>query len=231
MIIIVIIDPGHGGIECGKGSNIYFNEKDKNLQISRYIYDRMISLGINAYLTREIDQLIFPDERIKNINNNIINNKSNILISNHLGYQDSTNGSIIYSKNTDFDLIKQLSSELNINDTKIITNSNNEDFYYILRESKISNSLIIFYGNTSAIDDLNNLMENWITTAEKVVIAICKYLNVKYEPLKEQLYIIKKNDTLKSISHTFNVSIEDLKKINNLSSDIIFPYGVLKLND
>jgi len=231
VIIIVIIDPGHGGIECGKGSNIYFNEKDKNLQISRYIYDRMISLGINAYLTREIDQLIFPDERIKNINNNIINNKSNILISNHLGYQDSTNGSIIYSKNTDFDLIKQLSSELNINDTKIITNSNNEDFYYILRESKISNSLIIFYGNTSAIDDLNNLMENWITTAEKVVIAICKYLNVKYEPLKEQLYIIKKNDTLKSISHTFNVSIEDLKKINNLSSDIIFPYGVLKLND
>lgn len=231
MIIIVIIDPGHGGIECGKGSNIYFNEKDKNLQISRYIYDRMISLGINAYLTREIDQLIFPDERIKNINNNIINNKSNILISNHLGYQDSTNGSIIYSKNTDFDLIKQLSSELNINDTKIITNSNNEDFYYILRESKISNSLIIFYGNTSAIDDLNNLMENWITTAEKVVIAICKYLNVKYEPLKEQLYIIKKNDTLKSISHTFNVSIEDLKKINNLSSDIIFPYGILKLND
>jgi len=231
VIIIVIIDPGHGGIECGKGSNIYFNEKDKNLQISRYIYDRMISLGINAYLTREIDQLIFPDERIKNINNNIINNKSNILISNHLGYQDSTNGSIIYSKNTDFDLIKQLSSELNINDTKIITNSNNEDFYYILRESKISNSLIIFYGNTSAIDDLNNLMENWITTAEKVVIAICKYLNVKYEPLKEQLYIIKKNDTLKSISHTFNVSIEDLKKINNLSSDIIFPYGILKLND
>lgn len=231
MIIIVIIDPGHGGIECGKGSNIYFNEKDKNLQISRYIYDRMISLGINAYLTREIDQLIFPDERVNNINNNIINNKSNILISNHLGYQDSTNGSIIYSKNTDFDLIKQLSSELNINDTKIITNSNNEDFYYILRESKISNSLIIFYGNTSAIDDLNNLMENWITTAEKVVIAICKYLNVKYEPLKEQLYIIKRSDTLKSISHTFNVSIEDLKKINNLSSDIIFPYGILKLND
>lgn len=231
MIIIVIIDPGHGGIECGKGSNIYFNEKDKNLQISRYIYDRMISLGINAYLTREIDQLIFPDERINNINNNIINNKSNILISNHLGYQDSTNGSIIYSKNTDFDLIKQLSNELNINDTKIITNSNNEDFYYILRESKISNSLIIFYGNTSAIDDLNNLMENWITTAEKVVIAICKYLNVKYEPLKEQLYITRKNDTLKSISHTFNVSIEDLKKINNLSSDIIFPYGILKLND
>lgn len=231
MIIIVIIDPGHGGIECGKGSNIYFNEKDKNLQISRYIYDRMISLGINAYLTREIDQLIFPGERINNINNNIINNKSNILISIHLGYQDSTNGSIIYSKNTDFDLIKQLSSELNINDTKIITNSNNEDFYYILRESKISNSLIIFYGNTSAIDDLNNLMENWITTAEKVVIAICKYLNVKYEPLKEQLYIIKRSDTLKSISHTFNVSIEDLKKINNLSSDIIFPYGILKLND
>ena len=233
MIIIVIIDPGHGGIDLGKATNVDFNEKDKNLQISRYIYDRMISLGINAYITRQTDELILPNERINNIINlnSLSNSNKNILISNHLSYNDNTNGSIIYSKYADKDLIKILSEEMNINNTKSITNSYNEDFYFILRESKIDNSLIIFYGNTSDINDLNNLMENWISTAEKVVISICKYLNIKYFPLKVKLYIIKKNDTLTKISHTFNVSIEKLKKINNLSSDIVFPYGILKLND
>jgi len=34
--------------------------------------------------------------------------------------------------------------------------------------------------------------------------------------IKPNIYIVKKDDTLKRISKMFNISVEDIKKINNI---------------
>lgn len=44
-------------------------------------------------------------------------------------------------------------------------------------------------------------------------------------------YIVKKGDTLWKIASSNKVTVDDLKKINELADDIIYPNQVLKLND
>ena len=47
----VVIDPGHGGTDSGAvGNNML--EKDYNLQISKYMYDRFKELGVPVAITR-----------------------------------------------------------------------------------------------------------------------------------------------------------------------------------
>ena len=79
----VIIDPGHGGTDSGAtGNNLL--EKDYNLLISKYMYDRFKELGIPVYITRTTDETISPTERVKRILNAYGNNKNVIVVSNHI---------------------------------------------------------------------------------------------------------------------------------------------------
>ena len=78
----VIIDAGHGGNDPG-AVNGNVKEKDLTLQASKYIDKRLKELGINSYLTREDDEYLPKDERIKKINE-ITNKQPAILISNHI---------------------------------------------------------------------------------------------------------------------------------------------------
>ena len=79
----VVIDPGHGGSDPGAiNGNIY--EKDFNLKVSQYIYDRLRQLGIPTYITRTTDETLNRDERIKRILNAFGNDSNVILLSNHI---------------------------------------------------------------------------------------------------------------------------------------------------
>ena len=79
----VIIDPGHGGIDSGaRGSNLL--EKEYNLLISRYIYDRLKELGVPVYITRDVDMTLEPTDRVRKIMSFFGNDANVVLISNHL---------------------------------------------------------------------------------------------------------------------------------------------------
>lgn len=79
----VIIDPGHGGIDSGaRGSNLL--EKEYNLLISRYIYDRLKELGVPVYITRDVDMTLEPTDRVRKIMSFLGNDANVVLISNHL---------------------------------------------------------------------------------------------------------------------------------------------------
>ena len=59
---MVVIDPGHGGSDPGAlGNNL--QEKDYNLLISKYMYDRFRELGIPVAITRNEDVTLGPTER------------------------------------------------------------------------------------------------------------------------------------------------------------------------
>ena len=79
----VIIDPGHGGVDSGaRGSNLL--EKEYNLLISRYMYDRFKESGVPVYITRDSDTTLEPTDRIKKIMSFYVNDPNVVLVSNHL---------------------------------------------------------------------------------------------------------------------------------------------------
>ena len=79
----VVIDPGHGGVDSGAiGSDLL--EKEYNLLISKYMYDRFRELGVPVYLTRESDVTLEPNDRVKKVLSFFGNNPNVVVISNHL---------------------------------------------------------------------------------------------------------------------------------------------------
>lgn len=79
----VIIDPGHGGVDSGAAYNNLL-EKDYNLLISRYMYDRFNELGVPVYLTRDSDVTLNPSDRTRKVLSFLGNNPNVVVISNHL---------------------------------------------------------------------------------------------------------------------------------------------------
>lgn len=79
----VVIDPGHGGADSGAVGEDMF-EKDYNLLISKYMYDRFKELGIPVYITRDSDETLTPTNRTEEIVEAFGNDPNVIVISNHL---------------------------------------------------------------------------------------------------------------------------------------------------
>ena len=104
----------------------------------------------------------------------------------------------------------------------------NKDYYYILRESGNVEPVLIEYGfidNSRDANKLTNYIDNY---AEGVVKAITEYLGYNYflpnqnnESEAQDYYIVKKGDTLYSISKRFNINIDNIKQINNLEGNTV----------
>lgn len=96
----------------------------------------------------------------------------------------------------------------------------NLDYYYILRESNSNEPILIEYGFIDNKKDSNKLKNNIEDYAEAVVESITSYLGYPYEINKSSdEYIVKNGDTLYSISRKYNISVDELKRINNLVSN------------
>ena len=100
-----------------------------------------------------------------------------------------------------------------------------KDYYYIIRDTEPLQSLLVEYGFIDNVNDSNKLRKNLNNYVEGVVKAIADYSNVPYTlpssmpSLNDQVYIVQKGDTLYSIARRYNMSVGDLKSINNLTSD------------
>lgn len=80
---MVVIDPGHGGSDPGAvGNNL--QEKNYNLLISEYMYNRFKELDIPVAITRSSDVTLNPTERTDAIIDAFGNNPNVVVISNHL---------------------------------------------------------------------------------------------------------------------------------------------------
>ena len=234
----IIIDAGHGGIDSGAvGNNLL--EKDLNLRASLYMYDTLKELGIPVKLSRDNDEYLPKDERVRRINNMMEPNT--ILISNHMNAGAGEGAEIVYSLNNNNILPELILNNIKAKGQKVrktyqrrLPENPNKDYYYILRETNSKEPLLIEYGFIDNINDSNRLKNNLEDYVEGVVEALATYLGYTYIPKQEEVsdyYVVEKGDTLYSISRKFNIPVEKIKQINNLTNNIISIGQILYLQE
>ncbi|MTI66354.1 MAG: N-acetylmuramoyl-L-alanine amidase [Firmicutes bacterium] len=182
----IIIDPGHGGKDHGGGSNNHWLEKDMNLKISLYQYERLKKLGLDVELTRDKDSYLDKYERVEKVKES----KADLCISNHINNIENpdVNGvEIIHSIYNNGVLAKHIMNELvnvGANKRRIFTkrypNDNTKDYYYMNRLTGNVTTLIIEYGFASNKEDTKKIFQYWEEYAEAVIRSLCNYYNINY---------------------------------------------------
>ena len=234
----VIIDAGHGGVDSGaRGTDAL--EKDYTLLISKYMYDRFRELGVPVYLTRDSDITLNPTDRINKVLSFFGNNPNVVLISNHLNAGGGTGAEVIYALRNDSKLASEILNNIGNagqNTRRVyqrrLPSNPTRDYYYILRETGKLEPLIIEYGFIDNDNDLNFIKNNYKNLAEGVIKAVLEYKNIPYtEPdtVVTDTYKVVKGDTLYSIANKLDTSVSELKKINNLSTNLLTVGQVLKI--
>lgn len=95
-----------------------------------------------------------------------------------------------------------------------------KDYYYMLRETPNTEAIIVEYGFLDNKKDSEDLKNNYKKYAEAVIRAVMNYKGLKYTPLlTDNYYVVKSGDTLWSIAKNAGISVDELKKINNLVSN------------
>ena len=234
----VIIDPGHGGVDSGaRGAGTL--EKDYNLLISKYMYDRFNELGIPVYITRDSDVTLEPSERISKIMSYFGNNPNVILISNHLNAGGGKGAEVIYALRNSSSLADSVLK--NIGNTgqntrriyqRRLPSNSTRDYYFIHRETGNIEPLIVEYGFIDNSDDLKFLKDNYKELADSVIKSVLEYKNIPYkeeDKVIKDTYVVSKGDTLYGISKKLDTTVDELKKINNLTSNSLSIGEILKV--
>ena len=236
--VLVVIDAGHGGIDSGAVGN-GLEEKNLTLRAAKYIYERLQELNIPVVITRTEDEYLPKEKRIERIRNLTNNNPNTLLISNHINAGGAEGAEIVYSLKNN-----SVFSDIILNNIgkkgqlkrktyqRRLPENPNLDYYYILRETNSNEPVLIEYGFIDNKKDSDKLKNNIEEYAEAVVESISDYLGYSYEQQEQESeYIVQKGDTLYSIGRRFNISIDELKRINNLISNTLTIGQVLKLKE
>lgn len=230
----VVIDAYRGGDDIGSSANGIV-EKDFNLDISEYIYDRLKSLNIPVSITRDSDEMLSLDNRIKRINSYYGNGSDVIVISNALNSSDD-GAKVVYALRNSNRLAEGIADELEKNGIfnirffqRRLPSDPAKDYNQLIRDTANNESLIVYYGNISNSDEALNLKNNLESLGEAVVIALADYLNVLYVPVGDNYYIVKKGDSLYSIARKYGTTVAELRELNNLGTNNLSIGQVLML--
>ena len=237
MIIWAFLIPAHGGSDPGTSAN-GITEKDYTLKISQYMKKRLDDLGIENSITRTGDETLEPSVRPKRVQDFYGTGSDIIVVSNHINAGGADGAEIIYALRNNDTLPSKIAKELEAAGQNVrkyyqrrLPSNPAKDYYYILRDTPNNQSIIVEYGFVdSKEDDVNQIKNNYEELTEAVVKALADYAGVIYTPpVGSNTYVVKKGDTLWSIARKNNISVDELKKLNNLTSNSLSLNQVLKL--
>ena len=231
----IIINPEHGGKDTGLTANDLV-EKDLNLLISTYMYNRLCELDIPTKIIRTTDEAIDTKERLNRINECFGPGQDVIVLSNHINIDDNPGTEVIFAlRNSDklafkiFNNLSQAGETVKKFYQKRLPSDPRKDYNLIIRETPGNQSLSIEYKILSE-EDIIRFKNNYKKYAEAIIKALTDFAGLKYKkPLKDNEYLVKKGDTLWTIAGEYNLTANELKALNDLSSNAISINQILKI--
>lgn len=185
MAPILIIDPGHGGIDPGGGSNQYFKEKDMTLQISLYQQKRFQELKVSVSMTRQTDITLTSEDRAEIVRNS----GARYCLSNHINSGGGRGAEAIYSIYATSQFPRMILEELEAAGmptrrvfTRTYPGNSSQDYYFMHRETGKVETVILEYGFADNTADTQKLVSDWQDLAEAVVRGFCELINHPYQP-------------------------------------------------
>ena len=224
----VVLDSGHGGSDQGSSGNGII-EKDLTLKISQYMYDRFKALGVPVKMTRDSDVDLQPNDRPGVVLDQFGNGKNVVVISNHINAGGGEGAEVIYALRNSDKLASSILNELEKSGQVVrkyyqrrLPSDSSKDYYYIIRNTPNNEILIVEYGFLDNEADAKRLKSNYKKYAEAVVRAVTLYGGYKYVPVSGlNYYVVKKGDSLWSIARANGLTVDELKSLNNLSSNVL----------
>ena len=224
----VVLDSGHGGNDQGSSGNGII-EKDLTLKISQYMYDRFKALGVPVKMTRTSDVDLEPNDRPGVVLDKFGNGKDVVVISNHINAGGGEGAEVIYALRNSDKLASSILNELEKSGQAVrkyyqrrLPSDSSKDYYYIIRNTPNNETLIVEYGFLDNAADAERLKNNYKKYAEAVVRAVTLYGGYKYVPVSgSNYYVVKKGDSLWSIARANGLTVDELKSLNNLSSNVL----------
>lgn len=207
-------------------SNKRLDDEDYTLLISKYISERLGTLGIDNFLVRSNSNDLTDEERVNIIKNKYGNGNNIMVISNRLDSGSISSPEIVYALRNNSRLSSSLANNLSNIGLEIskyyqLRNPSNTalDDDYLINNTKNNQTLLIYLGNENSNDDISFIKNNYEKIGEAIVKSIANYAGVSYYPVDDNYYVVQKGDSLWSISSKLGVSVSDIKKSNNLSSN------------
>lgn len=99
------------------------------------------------------------------------------------------------------------------------TSNPSKDYYFILRDTAPYESIIVEYGFLDNTKDAAKLKKNYERYAYATLEALLDYIGYSKDDL--DYYTVKSGDTLYSIAKKYGITVDKLKDLNNLNSNMI----------
>ncbi len=232
----VVIDAGHGGDDPGSSGNEII-EKELTLKISQYMYDRLKKLGIPVTMTRTTDETLNPTDRVNRILDAYGNNSNVIVVSNHINAGGGDGAEVIYALRNSSTLANDILKNIEATGQNVrkayqrrLPSDTSKDYYFIHRNTGKTQPIIVEYGFLDSTgDDVDLLKNHYEELTEAVVKGIAEYVGAKYVPISGNYYTVQRGDSLWSIAKKFGVTVNELKDVNNLSSNTLSIGQLLKI--
>lgn len=213
-------------------------EKDFTFTIAKYINERLNNIGIENFLVDENNTGLTDEEKVNIIKDKYGNGNNIIVISNRLNKGGKNGAEIMYPLRNNSKLASLIASNLEDAGQTVLkyyqlrnNSDTSKDDDYLIRNTANNLTIVIDYGYIDNTSDANFLKNNYEKLAEAVVKSIANYAGVSYSPTNmEEYYIVKKGDSLWSIASKNNTTVDNIKKLNNLSSNNLSVGQVLKLS-
>lgn len=199
------------------------------------MFNRFKELGIPVKMTRETDEYLPKTQRVNKVKELYNDDPNVILISNHINAGGGEGAEVVYSLKNNSTLAQNVLDRIGeagqikrkIYQRRLPENPN-KDYYYILRETGKLEPILIEYGFIDNENDSIKLKNNLTKYAEAVVKAVSEYAGYNYTLPGEkpnqnnEIYIVQKGDTLYSIALENNITVSELKQLNNLINNTIY---------
>ena len=214
----VIVISNHLNAGGGDGAEVIYALRN-NSNLSKKILNELENTGQNV---RKYYQLRLPSNTKKDyyfIHRDTPNNESVIV---EYGFVDSPKDDVEQIKNNYkryAEAVVKAVSEYKGIKYKVSSDSISDKNYYIVKKGDTLWDLAVKYNTTvKAIKELNNLTSDSLKIGQQILIPENNNSSIKND---ENIYIVKKGDTLWDIANLYNTSVSNLKSLNNLNTNIL----------